>query len=305
MQRHFARKGDRTTTNGAILEGDDGFIQDGLPVAFHGAKVYCPACNSTGVILTVPPYHPFTTNGKQIALEGDLCVCRCSSPPKLLASQSSARMTFDGYDGVTSAPTGTRTVELLGVAIAELASVELASVVKTSADDDYERMKQMAYGDPRFWTAQAGPPAPGTASIADRTQLVSIDLPGLGNSYLDQSFAPRVEQFIADVAARGVSLHFNSAFRTPARQAALHNDPTAITPANISLHSCGFAVDVNYAVLPQTQQQIIREAANTAGLSWGGDFRTPDPPHFCMEPPIDRTTAVENATRQYNEMTGQ
>jgi type IV secretion system protein VirB6 len=170
---------------------------------------------------------------------------------------------------------------------------------------DDQRMAAAAYGDPRYWTAQVGPPAPGTTHAADRTQLTSMDLPGLGSTYLDQSFAPRVEQFIANAAARGVNLHFNSAFRTPDHQAALRNDPAAITPAETSLHSCGFAVDVNYSVLPISQQQIIREAAAAAGLSWGGDFRTPDPPHFFMEPPIDRATAVENATRQYNEMKAQ
>lgn len=155
MQRHFARKGDKTTADGTVLEGEDSFIQEGLPVAFHGAQVYCPACNSTGVILAIPPHHLWTVNGKQLALDGDLCICKCSPPPRLLASQSSARMSFDGNSDATSTPNGANTGELLSAAI-----TGLASMAKSSGDDDYERMRQEAYGDPRFWTAQVGPVSP-------------------------------------------------------------------------------------------------------------------------------------------------
>lgn len=135
--------------------------------------------------------------------------------------------------------------------------------------------------------------------------LTSVTLPGLGATYLDDSFAPRVDQFIANAQAHGVTLQFNSAYRTPEHQAALRNDPRAITPAEISLHSCGYAVDVNYSSLPEADRRIIREAAQSAGLSWGGAFRTPDPPHFYVEPGGDRATAVQNATRDYQRLTGQ
>jgi uncharacterized Zn-binding protein involved in type VI secretion len=297
MLRHFARIGDKTTAGGDVLEGEPTFTFEGRPVAFHGAKVYCAACNSTGVIVTIPPYHPFTTKGRQLALNGDLCVCKCGTPPRLIASQTSGRMSFDRSDSSMASRDGESRW-------AELAAAALASAAHTRQDED-ARMAEAAYGDPRLWTAQVGPPLPGPASAASRTQLVRVDLPGLGASYLDESFAVRVEQFISGAASRGVDLHFNSAFRTPEHQAALRNDPTAITPADTSLHSCGFAVDVNYSVLPAAQQQIIRDAASAAGLSWGGDFRTPDPPHFFMEAPIDRAAAVDNAVRQYNEMTAQ
>lgn len=109
MSRNFARKGDKTTANGDVLEGEPSFKHHGIPVAFHGAKVYCPACNSTGVLMTVPPHHPFKVNGKQVALEGDLCVCKCSPPPRLLASQSSARMSFDGSSALASTQSRVRT----------------------------------------------------------------------------------------------------------------------------------------------------------------------------------------------------
>lgn len=136
---------------------------------------------------------------------------------------------------------------------------------------------------------------------ANTTQLVPTTLPGLGGTYLDQSMVPRVNAFIENAAAHGVQLHFNSAYRTPEHQAALHGDPNAITPADNSLHPAGFAVDVNYASLPVDQREVIRNAATAAGLQWGGDFHSADPPHFYTDPPIDRAAAIANATRQYHE----
>jgi hypothetical protein len=53
------------------------------------------------------------------------------------------------------------------------------------------------------------------------------------------------------------------------------------------------------------QQKVIRDAARDAGLSWGGDFATPGVPHFFMEPPVDRETAIKNATQDYLRLTGQ
>jgi RHS repeat-associated protein len=136
--------------------------------------------------------------------------------------------------------------------------------------------------------------------------LVPVNLPGLGRpTYLDDAFLPAVQQFIANEAANGVALHVNSACRNPTYQAQLRNDPNAITPADHSFHSCGYAVDVNFRVLPRSQQQIILNAATAAGLSWRGNFSTPDPPHFYMNPLGDRNTAIQNATQEYLHLTGQ
>ncbi|ANC41165.1 hypothetical protein A6V27_12750 [Hafnia alvei] len=135
--------------------------------------------------------------------------------------------------------------------------------------------------------------------------LVPADLPGLGATYLDDAFLPLVTKFIANAEKNGVHLHFNSAYRSPEHQAALHNDPNAITPADRSLHSCGFAVDVNYSSLPSSQQKIIREAAASAGLDWGGNFRTQDPPHFYNDPRKNRDMLIHNATQEYLRLTKQ
>ena len=141
--------------------------------------------------------------------------------------------------------------------------------------------------------------------------LVRVNLPGIGPTYLDNGFSLAVNEFIADAASRGVNITVNSAYRTPSQQSALQNDPNAITPADTSLHSCGFAVDVNYSSLGDIpgglsgndQRKIIRDTAAAAGLSWGGNFRKTDPPHFYVDPG-SRTEWIQHATTTYRQLNG-
>jgi RHS repeat-associated protein len=143
-------------------------------------------------------------------------------------------------------------------------------------------------------------------------ELAPITLNGMGDTYLDDAFIPMVQAFVAEAQARGVTLRFNSAYRTPGGQAALRNDPNAITPATLSLHSTGFAVDVNYSSLRDIpggltgdqQRQAIRDAAGVAGLGWGGTFREIDPPHFFFDPGGDRLTRIRTAFREWQVLTG-
>ena len=135
-----------------------------------------------------------------------------------------------------------------------------------------------------------------------QTHLVPVTLPGRGDTFLDQSMVPKIHTFVEEAHKHGLDIRFNSAFRTPEQQAGLHHDPTAITPATHSLHSAGFAVDVkDFMLMSASDQKIVREAAKAAGLQWGGGFNSPDPVHFYADPPIDRMTAIANATRQYQD----
>jgi hypothetical protein len=140
--------------------------------------------------------------------------------------------------------------------------------------------------------------------------LEPVTLPGIGETYLDDTITPTVQDFIEGAAERGVQINVNSAFRTLEHQNRLRNDPDAITPAVNSLHSCGFAIDINYSSLRDIeggltgdeQREIIREAAEEAGLDWGGDFRTPDRPHFYVQPEGDRADLIREAQERYNEL---
>lgn len=95
MRRALLKLGDKTTAGGVVLEGIDSYTHHGTPITFIGAKIWCAACNSEGVIGWKGPHQSATMNGKQQALEGDLCLCKCDPPPVLLASQDSAWHEFE------------------------------------------------------------------------------------------------------------------------------------------------------------------------------------------------------------------
>lgn len=145
-------------------------------------------------------------------------------------------------------------------------------------------------------------------------ELGRVNLRGLGSTFLDDTFSPRVDSWAAAASTRGVELNFNSAFRSTEAQAGLATDPNAVTPAPAggSLHEAGFAVDVNYTSLRDIpgglsgdqQRNIIRETATQAGISWGGAFRTPDPPHFFVEPSGDRGALIRAAQQRYTQLNG-
>ena len=91
VKRYYIRKGDSTTAGGTVTEGSAVMHCDGLPLAFEGDAVSCPACHSTGKILCDGPRWPKAgPDGRQTALSDDLCLCRCNPLPRLIASQSAS-----------------------------------------------------------------------------------------------------------------------------------------------------------------------------------------------------------------------
>lgn len=88
MRRYTVTLGSPTTAGGRVTSAGSDSLIDGAPVALEGDSVACPACGSAGRILCVGPRIPETWNGRHVALENDLCTCRCTPPPRLLASQT-------------------------------------------------------------------------------------------------------------------------------------------------------------------------------------------------------------------------
>ncbi|AXF13734.1 PAAR domain-containing protein [Paraburkholderia caledonica] len=95
MRRYFIVLGDKTTAGGVVIQGEESCRNHGKPLAYHGAQIYCHACKTTGYICNVPPYRPMVLMGKQAALENDICICKCSPAPRLIASQNNASMSFE------------------------------------------------------------------------------------------------------------------------------------------------------------------------------------------------------------------
>lgn len=106
--RPFIQEHDKTTSNGDVQARYNGIHvidQDGTRnICFEGDSVFCPACKTTGVTKCVPPYRSWTGHdGRQVNLDGDLCLCKCFPPPRLIASDRNRRMIFD-TDEITSIP---------------------------------------------------------------------------------------------------------------------------------------------------------------------------------------------------------
>ena len=88
MRRYTITLGAATSAGGRVVSATSGSSIHGVPIALEGDLVACPACKSTGRILCVGPRIPETSDGKHVALENDLCTCRCTPSPKLLPIQS-------------------------------------------------------------------------------------------------------------------------------------------------------------------------------------------------------------------------
>lgn len=77
-------------------------------MAAEGDSVACPACNSIGVIALTGPHHTEILNGRNAALEGDLCLCKCSPPPHLIANQSLRSQSFSDSEAAAFAASAPR-----------------------------------------------------------------------------------------------------------------------------------------------------------------------------------------------------
>lgn len=88
MTRYLILDGDQTTAAGTVHAMATPFALDDKHIAHEDDDVFCPACNSTGKIQCDGPRLPMTgPDGRRVALNDDLCICKCSPPPKLVASQ--------------------------------------------------------------------------------------------------------------------------------------------------------------------------------------------------------------------------
>ncbi|WP_321886411.1 PAAR domain-containing protein [Paraburkholderia bannensis] len=91
MKRFDIVKGDATTVGGVVQGGDGSDLIDSREQAYELDPVWCPVCKTTGKIQCDGP-RVMTTgpDGRESALSDDLCICNCSPPPRLLASQQTS-----------------------------------------------------------------------------------------------------------------------------------------------------------------------------------------------------------------------
>jgi uncharacterized Zn-binding protein involved in type VI secretion len=84
--RRVARNGDLTTAKGVVIAPGDNNTVMGRQIALEGDKIHCPACKTTGVIRSAPPSPEQYHHGTRFAYGGDLCICGCHPPPRIIAS---------------------------------------------------------------------------------------------------------------------------------------------------------------------------------------------------------------------------
>ncbi|CAN7144507.1 PAAR domain-containing protein [Trinickia sp. LjRoot230] len=96
MRRSYLKIGDKSSAGGTVTEGIPRTTHYGTELTFIGAQIVCPACKTVGRIVAKGPRRPGSMMGKEPALEGDICVCKCSPPPVMLPSQSNMYQSFEG-----------------------------------------------------------------------------------------------------------------------------------------------------------------------------------------------------------------
>lgn len=89
FKRTRISEGDTTTSGGRVEPRPQScpMTFDGRLAGLEGDPVWCPACGTYGVAKCVMPFlQDFAPGGKQKLLDGDLCICRCPVPPRLIGS---------------------------------------------------------------------------------------------------------------------------------------------------------------------------------------------------------------------------
>lgn len=88
MMRYTITLGASTSAGGKVISASSPGSVDDANIALEDDKVTCPACRTIGRILCIGPRIPELWGSRQVALSDDLCLCGCSTPPKLIANQS-------------------------------------------------------------------------------------------------------------------------------------------------------------------------------------------------------------------------
>jgi len=95
MKRHHITLGARTTADGIVSSASSFVSIDGARIALEGDKISCHGCGGTGTIQCTGPRIQERFNGRLVALEGDLCICNCATPPTLVPNQGSRYQTVE------------------------------------------------------------------------------------------------------------------------------------------------------------------------------------------------------------------
>lgn len=205
MMRKTACIGDTTSTGGSLLPyAGQSFRINGRQAAIICGRATCPACKSVGLIAKAGgPRRATNAEGNQIALEGDVVLCKCPKHPVLVSLSSFALRNDDmGTLGMDYSPDALSAEWFSSVVKPTTATpLQPASATDTQHDeyDQHFELKDAKTGAPlanceyriisNDVTIQAFTDENGmTESIsADRDLDVIIEIVKLGNDAADEN----------------------------------------------------------------------------------------------------------------------
>ena len=156
-----------------------------------------------------------------------------------------------------------------------------------------------ALGNPQRWNlySYCGNNPIGYFDLDGRI-LVPVNLPGIGNTFLDYNFYVLVQDWINCAAECGIEIQIRGprgSFRTTEMQQEIRELSPDLASKGTSVHECGFAVDINWYSLSETQQEKVVGLATELGIEWGNSFG--EPWHFYREVPGGRDNREDYANQ--------
>ncbi|WP_239511434.1 PAAR domain-containing protein [Burkholderia sp. JP2-270] len=100
MNRRIAVVGDSLSSGGTISPYDGPrFLVHGHQAALIGGSAFCPACQSIGTIAKAGGPYRLKFRG-EVALDDDVVLCGCSTPPRIVALLAGEAWCSDGLKGL-------------------------------------------------------------------------------------------------------------------------------------------------------------------------------------------------------------
>jgi len=104
LKRYHITVGATTTAGGTVTSAGSMMSVGGAKIALEGDEVSCPSCNSKGVIKIDGARRNERFNNRHLALSDDLCICKCSPPPRLVSNQTQRYQFVGAASSMSLAP---------------------------------------------------------------------------------------------------------------------------------------------------------------------------------------------------------
>ena len=230
MRRYTITLGAPSTTGGKVISASSDGRIDGSPIALEGDLVTCPVCKTAGKILCVGPRIPETWGGKNVALENDLCICRCAVAPRLLPNQTMRCQVIKDTGRALSNPGA-------GPRVGAASSMTFTDRFALVDEHDGTPLARREYAVVRA----SGKLEFGTSDAFGQTHLLSTT----PHAECVEIYAQGVMMAPSLISPSGVVLHHRArrsttpAAESAAKEVRVHRMPGGLRPARTVVHDAG------------------------------------------------------------------